>query len=50
MKTIAEGADEVCKALADLFEVSGLRPLIIKCLDFTTDIIINIESRIKKSK
>jgi hypothetical protein len=50
MKTIAEGADEVCKALADLFEVSGLRPLIIKCLDFTTVTITNIETWFKKNK
>ena len=50
MKTTAESADEVCKALADLFEVSGLKSLIIKFLDFITDVIINIESRIKKSK
>ena len=47
MKTLAEGADEVCKALRDFSEVSGIRPFIIKCLDFITDII---EPWFKKNK
>ena len=47
MKTLAEGADEVCKALRDFSEVSGFRPFIIKCLDFITDII---EPWFKKNK
>ena len=50
MKTMAESADDLHKALRDFSEVSGLRPLIVKCLDFTTDVLINIESWIKKSK
>lgn len=50
MKTLAEDAGKVCKALRDLSEVSGLRPSIIKCLDFITATIINIETWFKKNK
>lgn len=48
MKTLAEGAGEVCEALRDLSEVSGFRPFIVKCLDFITDIIINVENWFKR--
>ena len=47
-KTVVESADELRKALRDLSEVSGFRPFIVKCLDFITDVIINIETWFKR--
>lgn len=47
MKTMAESAEELRKAWADLFEVSGLKIIIVKCLDFITDLI---KIWLKKSK
>jgi len=49
-KTTVECANDARKALRDFFEVSGFRPFIIKCLDFITAVIVNIESWFKKSK